>query len=102
MKKQFLSTALVMSLLGATSTSTALAEESGSLIKQTKITCEQAETIALEKFPGSFVEEIQLDRDDQPLAWEIKMVSEKIWNVEVLVDATSGNILKTEKKKKRW
>lgn len=81
--------------------SAALAEGSGSLIALTKISSEKAEAIALEKYPGALVEEISLDRDDTPLVWEVKMRFEKIWKVELEIDATSGAIVH-EDKHKHW
>jgi uncharacterized membrane protein YkoI len=92
---------LVIALTLSACCSAAFAEGSGSLIGLTKITCEKAEAIALEKFPGALVEEISLDRDDTPLVWEVKMRFEKIWKVELEIDATSGAIVH-EDKHKHW
>jgi uncharacterized membrane protein YkoI len=75
--------------------------EGGSLTSLAKVTCEKAEAIALEKFPGALVEEISLDRDDTPLVWEVKMRFEKVWKVELEIDATSGAIVH-EDKHKHW
>ena len=75
--------------------------DAGSLTKKAAISCEKAEAIALAKYPGATVEEIEIERDETPMNWEIELRSEGIWKIELEIDAQSGEILKTRKSKAR-
>lgn len=75
--------------------------DAGSLTKKAAISCEKAEAIALAKYPGATVEEIEIERDETPMNWEIELRSEGIWKIELEIDAQSGEILKTRKSKSR-
>jgi len=75
----------------------ALADDAaGSLIKRTTISCERAEEIALQKYPGATVKEIKLDGEDLPLTWEIELRHEK-HDIDLDIDAKSGEITHTDK-----
>ena len=67
--------------------------EPASLVKQTSFSIEQAENLALSKFPNAWVEEIELDRDDTPLVWQIDMKMKPLTKIELEIDAKSGEIL---------
>lgn len=71
-----------------------------SLVKQTSFTIEQAEALALSKFPEARVEEIELDRDDSPLVWKIDMKMHPMTKIEFKIDAKSGQII--EQKVHKW
>lgn len=71
--------------------------DAGSLTKKAAISCEKAEAIALAKYPGATVEEIEIERDETPINWDIELRSEGIWKIELEIDAQSGEILKTRK-----
>ncbi|MBP6747112.1 PepSY domain-containing protein [bacterium] len=75
--------------------------DAGSLTKKAAISCEKAEAIALAKYPGATVEEIEIERDETPMNWEVELRSEGIWKIELEIDAQSGEILKTRKSKSR-
>ncbi|MBP9090395.1 PepSY domain-containing protein [bacterium] len=88
-------------LLGAAIVPVAAEGEGGSLTKKAAISCEKAEAIALAKYPGATVEEIEIERDETPMNWEVELRSEGIWKIELEIDAQSGEILKTRKSKAR-
>lgn len=71
-----------------------------SLVKQTTFTIEQAESLAMSKFPEAKVEEIELDRDDSPLVWKIDMKMHPMTKIEFKIDAKSGEII--EQKVHKW
>ena len=91
---------LALSIFSCTAIMPVLAEgDSGSLTKKAAISCEKAEAIALAKYPGATVEEIEIERDETPMNWEIELRSEGIWKINLEIDAQSGEILKTRKRK---
>ena len=67
------------------------AAEQASLQSKTKITAEQAKTIALSKVSGT-VTSVQLDDEDGVLVYEVTIGTQ-----EVRVNAVDGSILKIEK-----
>ena len=91
---------LSLSILSCVAILPAVAEgDAGSLTKKAAISCEKAESIALAKYPGATVEEIEIERDETPMNWEIELRSEGIWKINLEIDAQSGVILKTRKRK---
>lgn len=63
------------------------------LVKQAKITMEQARAIALARVPGTITEEdLEMERGKLQYAFDIKDASGKIFDVEI--DAKTGAILK--------
>jgi uncharacterized membrane protein YkoI len=91
---------LTLSILSCAAILPAVAEgDAGSLTKKAAISCEKAEAIALAKYPGATVEEIEIERDETPMNWEIELRSEGIWKINLEIDAQSGEILKTRKRK---
>ncbi|MBK7748686.1 MAG: PepSY domain-containing protein [Candidatus Obscuribacter sp.] len=70
-----------------------------SLLKRTTFTIEQAENLAMSKFPDARVEEIELDIDDSPLVWKIDMKMKPRTKIEFEIDARTGEVLKQEQHK---
>lgn len=70
-----------------------------SLLKRTSFTIEQAENLAMSKFPDARVEEIELDIDDSPLVWKIDMKMKPRTKIEFEIDARTGDVLKQEQHK---
>ncbi len=93
---------LILSILSGVAISPVAAEgDAGSLTKKAAISCEKAEAIALAKYPDATIEEIEIEREDTPLHWEVELRSEGKWKIELEIDAQSGEILKTAKTKSR-
>lgn len=67
-------------------------------VKTDTITTEEANTIALKKTNGGEVKESKLDRDDQVLKYEIKIMNGDT-EYEVDINASTGKILKYESEK---
>lgn len=84
--------AFLLSLCGQ-----AYCQNSASLLGLTQISCDKAEAIALAKYPGGTVTEISIERDDLPLAWSVSLDLDKKTEVELEIDAGSGQILKVDK-----
>jgi uncharacterized membrane protein YkoI len=61
-----------------------------------RITAEQARTAALAQAPGATVEESDLDEEDGYLVYEVE-IQEGTEEIEVLVDAGSGAVLRTDR-----
>lgn len=80
-------------------TPAAWADGGGSLLKNATFTIEQAENLALSKYPEATVEEIELERDDTPLVWKIDLKMKPRIKIEMEIDAKSGEILKNEQHK---
>jgi len=72
------------------------ADGGGSLLKNVSFTIEQAENLALSKYPEATVEEIELERNDTPLVWKIDLKMKPRIKIEMEIDAKSGEILKNE------
>jgi len=93
---------LSLSILSCVAILPAVAEgDAGSLTKMAAISCEKAEAIALAKYPGAIVDEIEIERDEKPMNWEVELRSEGKWKIELEIDAQTGEILKTRKSKSR-
>ena len=90
---------LALSVISSLAILPVSADGDGSLTKKAAISCEKAEAIALAKYPGATVEEIEIERDETPMNWEIELRSEGIWKINLEIDAQSGEILKTRKRK---
>ncbi|MBX9938875.1 MAG: PepSY domain-containing protein [Candidatus Obscuribacterales bacterium] len=75
------------------------ADGGGSLLKNATFTIEQAENLALSKYPEATVEEIELERDDTPLVWKIDLKMKPRIKINMEIDAKSGEILKNEQHK---
>jgi len=70
----------------------------GDLIKDAKITIEQAIKTAGEKVPGTVVE-AELEKKHDKTVWEVEVVGADGKVTEVHIDAATGTVIDTEAKK---
>jgi len=68
------------------------------LIKDAKITIDQAVKTALEKVPGTAVE-AELEKKHDKTIWEVEVVGADGKTMEVHIDAATGSVIDTEAKK---
>ncbi len=71
-----------------------------SLLKLTEVSAQQAEAIAMAKFPGYEVTEIDIERDAKPLVWSVTVENDKK-EVDLDIDAKTGQILHIDKNSKK-
>lgn len=62
---------------------------------QVKISEKEAKELALETVKGT-INEFELDEDDGNVYYEVEMKDEEKKEIDVLIDASSGNVLKEE------
>lgn len=90
--------------LGLSTTGLAVAqttsESSGDTAVTTSISFEEALAIAREAQPGS-VEEIERDREDGVTVFEVEIETAE-GEVEVMIDATTGEVLSVETEDDDW
>jgi len=70
----------------------------GDLLKDAKVTIDQAIKTALEKVPGTAVE-AELEKKHGKAVWEVEIVGADGKVTEVHIDAASGEVIDTESKK---
>lgn len=68
------------------------------LVKDAKVTIDQAIKTALEKVPGTAVE-AELEKKHDKTVWEVEVVGADGNVTEVHIDATTGTVIDTEAKK---
>lgn len=68
------------------------------LIKDAKVTIDQAVKTALEKVPGTAVE-AELEKKHGKTVWEVEVVGADGKTTEVHIDAATGSVIDTEAKK---
>jgi len=68
------------------------------LVKDAKVTIDQAIKTASEKVPGTVVE-AELERKHGKTVWEVEVLGSDGNVTEVHIDATSGSVIDTEAKK---
>lgn len=76
-------------------------QEGLSLLKLTEVSAQQAEAIAMAKFPGYEVTEIDIERDEKPLAWSVTVENAKK-ELDLDIDAKTGQILYIDKNSKKY
>ncbi|MFO0775798.1 MAG: PepSY domain-containing protein [Nitrospiraceae bacterium] len=67
------------------------------LVKEAKVTIEQAIKTATEKAPGTVVE-AELEREHGKTVWEVEIVGADGGVTEVVIDAADGTVLENKKK----
>ncbi len=67
------------------------------LMKDAKVTIEQAIKTAVEKVPGTVVE-AELEKKHGKTVWEVEVVGSDGTVTEVHIDAADGSVIDTEKK----
>ena len=70
------------------------------LVKDAKITIDQAIKTAVEKVPGTAVE-VELEKKHDKTIWEVEIVGADGKVMEVCIDAVTGAVLDTESKDKK-
>ncbi|MBS4177841.1 PepSY domain-containing protein [Lederbergia citrea] len=97
MKKKILIPALALTIIGSgIAGSTLIKPASASPSTETaKITKEQSIEIALKEFQGK-VTDVELEKDHGTLTYDIKVKDENGKEHEVIIDANSGKVLKSE------
>ncbi|MDF0643269.1 MAG: PepSY domain-containing protein [Nitrospira sp.] len=68
------------------------------LLKDTKVTIDQAIKTALEKVPGTAVE-AEIEKKHGKTVWEVEIVGADGKVTEVHIDAATGEVIDTEAKK---
>jgi uncharacterized membrane protein YkoI len=96
--KRYLLTAIVsISMVFAFSTVTWSGKHTD-LVKDAKVTIDQAIKTALEKVPGTAVE-AELEKKHGKTVWEVEVVGADGAVTEVHIDAATGAVIDTEAKK---
>ncbi|HEX6531771.1 MAG TPA: PepSY domain-containing protein [Nitrospira sp.] len=72
----------------------------GDLVKDAKITAEQAIKTAMEKVPGTVVE-VELEKKHGKTVWEVEILGADGKVTEVHIDAAAGTVIDTEAKKEK-
>ena len=72
----------------------------GDLLKDAKVTIDQAIKTALEKVPGTAVE-AELEKKHDKTVWEVEVVGADGNVKEVHIDAATGTVIDTEAKKEK-
>ncbi len=100
---QFVAVIAAFMLVGGTSTATAQAsplkvsEEKPGMLKQAKVTPEAALATAQAKVPGGTLKESEIEKEDGKLVFVFSFTQKgKKGEDEVLVDAMTGALVKTE------
>jgi uncharacterized membrane protein YkoI len=70
------------------------------LVKDAKVTAEQAIKTAMEKVPGTVVE-AELEKKHGKTVWEVEILGADGKVTEVHIDAASGMVIDTEAKKEK-
>ncbi|MFO0707096.1 MAG: PepSY domain-containing protein [Nitrospira sp.] len=70
------------------------------LVKDAKITIDQAIKTAIEKVPGTAVE-AELEKKHDKTIWEVEIVGADGKVTEVCIDAVTGSVIDTESKDKK-
>ena len=68
------------------------------LVKDAKVTADQAIKTAMEKVPGTVVE-AELEKKHGKTVWEVEILGADGKVTEVHIDAANGNVIDTEAKK---
>jgi len=66
------------------------------LLEESNITLEEAVSTSLREIPGKAYE-VELEREDGRVAFEVKIQDHNGQEQEVYIDAVTGNVLSTEK-----
>lgn len=72
--------------------------KAGELLKDAKVTIDQAIKTALEKVPGTAVE-AELEKKHDKTVWEVEVVGEDGKTSEIHIDAATGAVIDVEAKK---
>jgi uncharacterized membrane protein YkoI len=70
------------------------------LVKDAKVTAEQAIKTAIEKVPGTVVE-AELEKKHGKTVWEVEILGDDGKVTEVHIDAATGTVIDTEAKKEK-
>jgi uncharacterized membrane protein YkoI len=70
------------------------------LVKDAKVTAEQAIKTAMEKVPGTVVE-VELEKKHGNTVWEVEILGADGKVTEVHIDAAEGTVIDTEAKKEK-
>ncbi|HEX5549779.1 MAG TPA: PepSY domain-containing protein [Nitrospira sp.] len=70
------------------------------LVKDAKVTVEQAIKTAMEKVPGTVVE-AELEKKHGKTVWEVEILGDDGKVTEVHIDAATGTVIDTEAKKEK-
>jgi uncharacterized membrane protein YkoI len=70
------------------------------LVKDAKVTAEQAIKTAMEKVPGTVVE-VELEKKHGKTVWEVEILGADGKVTEVHIDAAEGTVIDTEAKKEK-
>ena len=70
------------------------------LVKDAKVTAEQAIKTAMEKVPGTVVE-AELEKKHGKTVWEVEILGDDGKVTEVHIDAATGMVIDTEAKKEK-
>ncbi|MBV6657397.1 MAG: PepSY domain-containing protein [Devosiaceae bacterium] len=92
MKKTLVTTGLIASLLAATGAGVVMAQSTATAPSLTAV---EAIEIALAEVPGE-VQEAELDRDDDLPVYEIEILTAEGVEMEVEINAETGEILEIE------
>ena len=87
----------VVVALGTTAWSDDKEAKVGELLKDTKVTIDQAIKTALEKVPGTAVE-AELERKHDKTVWEVEVVGADGKTSEIHIDAATGTVIDVEAK----
>jgi uncharacterized membrane protein YkoI len=94
---------LAISLIVGVSTVAMSDEKEGKitdLVKDAKVTAEQAIKTAMEKVPGTVVE-AELEKKHGKTVWEVEVLGADGKVTEVHIDAAEGTVIDTEAKKEK-
>ena len=103
MRVQLLTGLLMISLVVGSSTVALSDDKEGNvadLVKDAKVTAEQAIKTAMEKVPGTVVE-AELEKKHGKTVWEVEIFGADGKVTEVHIDAANGNVIDTEAKKEK-
>ena len=101
MRTHTLTGLLALSLMLGSSTAAWSDDKEGNiadLVKEAKVTAEQAIKTAMEKVPGTVVE-AELEKKHGKTVWEVEILGADGKVTEVHIDAASGTVIDTEAKK---
>lgn len=103
MRTQALRGLLAMCLVVGSSTVVWSDDKEGNiadLVKDAKVTAEQAIKTAMEKVPGTVVE-AELEKKHGKTVWEVEILGADGKVTEVHIDAATGTVIDTEAKKEK-
>jgi uncharacterized membrane protein YkoI len=103
MRTHALTALLAISLIVGMSTVAMSDDKEGNiadLVKDAKVTAEQAIKTAMEKVPGTVVE-VELEKKHAKTVWEVEILGADGKVTEVHIDAAEGTVIDTEAKKEK-